>query len=994
MGFKVRSCQWMLLFLFFGKVQFAFLQPRPLPELLFPKGETSEYVVSQWQLNDGLPQISVNALLQARSGYLWLGTFGGLVRYDGVTFHTFDRSTNPEMVSDRVIRIVEDGEGALWIGTESGLMKFKNNRFLEIPTGLERVQINQLLSDSLGTIWYSQRDGEIGYIENDSVRFVFKKTGWMGSDTRKGVYFFDSQNVLRLSKKWGNRDTLFKLPVRLPMNVRYFAADLRTNWWFVSNDSGLYRYRNSKLELINASGGLPSSYANFLLQEKDSSLLVLTNRNIYRIKNDTIQTVKTVSPLPEGAYGAAAFDREENLWLGSQSEGLFRLRKSYFTNIGRNRGMNIQNLLSLTFDRNKTLWYSTNCEGVGRYKNGIAENMQASFVLQNNCPWAILRDLENRFYVASRGITIFDSTGASSFFDVSSGLTSNTIRALYQMPDSTIWAGTTAGITIFKQGKPVMQLPHLGKLEHPDVRVLHRAQDGSVWAGTSNGLVHIEGERITVYDKIPGLNSHYFRSIANGLERSLWFGTYGGGLIRLKNDVFTVLTVKDGLFDNIVSHLLDDGLGYFWSGSNRGIARMSISQLEEVADRVRDRIQPQILGKQHGMQNVETNGGFQPSAIKGPDGVLYFPTIGGIAAINPAAVETNRIVPEVYIEKVVHNTVAVHNPVELVYDYHPFFLEIHYTALSFIDPTKVKFRYKLEGYDRDWVDAGGRRTAFYSNLPPGIHAFRVIASNNDGLWNETGAKLAIVIHPPFWLTGWFIALSVGLLSLIAFSLYAARISQLKRREQIQQQFAKELITSQENERRRIAHELHDGVGHHMMMIKNSLRTLEKSLGVAGHHKMFKETLENTEAAITELRGIAQDLRPVHLERFGLTETLRHMLAGIITSTDIEVTAEIDELDASIEKGLDIHLYRLVQEALNNVLKHSKATELSVSVRLENGIIEIIVTDNGAGFVVASQNQGSGLHGMEERTRLLGGRFYIHSLPGQGTYLQFLIPTRV
>jgi ligand-binding sensor domain-containing protein len=165
MGFKVRSCQWMLLFLFFGKVQYAFLQPRPLPELLFPKGETSEYVVSQWQLNDGLPQISVNALLQARSGYLWLGTFGGLVRYDGVTFHTFDRSTNPEMVSDRVIRIVEDGEGALWIGTESGLMKFKNNRFLEIPTGLERVQINQLLSDSLGTIWYSQRDGEIGYAQ-------------------------------------------------------------------------------------------------------------------------------------------------------------------------------------------------------------------------------------------------------------------------------------------------------------------------------------------------------------------------------------------------------------------------------------------------------------------------------------------------------------------------------------------------------------------------------------------------------------------------------------------------------------------------------------------------------------------------------------------------------------------------------------------------------------------------------------------------------------
>jgi signal transduction histidine kinase/ligand-binding sensor domain-containing protein len=970
------------------------IHAQPLPVEVLPVTESPLFVKQNWQLDEGLPQISVNGVFQSKSGYLWITTFGGLVRYDGLNFRVYNRSSNPEMVSDRTLQVTEDNRGVLWIGTENGLLRFENNRFYETRSRTARGQINQLLSDQNGTVWFYQRDGEVGFIRADTMVVLFKKTGWLGHDNRTQVHFFDQKNIIRLSATGRGIDSSVTLPKPLPKNVRFFTQDLRNTWWFVSNDSGMYRYKNGRLSLVDAVGGLPSTYANHLFHDPEGTLWVLSNKNIFRIKDDIVEKLRTVHPMPEDAYKWMIRDREGSLWVGSPSNGLFRLRESFVETIGRSQGMNIQNMLSITFDKFNTLWYSTNCEGIGRIRQGRAENLQKSYPLQNNCPWSLMFDYSGALWVASRGITVFNPDGKSTFYDAESGLTSTTVRAMLEMPDSTVWAGTAQGITVFKNGRVTTQLPRLGPVAQPDVRVLLRAADGTIWAGTQDGPVHISGEAITAYTAIPGLKSHYIRSITQDSTGALWFGTYGGGIVRLKNGSFSIISTREGLFDDIVSHLLPDGLGNFWSGSNRGISRISIRELNAVADGLASHIHPQVLGKQYGLLNVETNGGYQPSAVSGPDGNLYFPTVSGIAVINPGKVRSNTVTPPVFIDRVIHNTDVLETPASLEYDHHPFFLEIHYTALSFVDPSKVKFRYKLEGYDRNWVDAGARRTAFYSNLPPGDYTFTVLSANNDGLWNETGASLSVVIHPPFWLKPWFILVAAATVALTVFTFYAARIRQLKKRQLMQQQFARELITSQENERKRIANELHDGIGHHMMMIKNRLRMLERAFPASKPPEEWNQTLESTETAIAELRSIAQNLRPVHLERFGLTETLRNMISGLISSTEIEVSAEIDELDEAVGKGLDIHLYRLLQEALNNIVKHAKATELTVSVRLDGVFVAIDVTDNGVGFDITKHYQGSGLQGMEERTRLLGGRFYLQSVPGQGTRLQCIIPTRL
>jgi signal transduction histidine kinase len=325
-------------------------------------------------------------------------------------------------------------------------------------------------------------------------------------------------------------------------------------------------------------------------------------------------------------------------------------------------------------------------------------------------------------------------------------------------------------------------------------------------------------------------------------------------------------------------------------------------------------------------------------------------------------------------------------------------LEIHYAGLSFTAPERVRFRYRLEGFEKDWVNAGTRRAAYYTKVPPGRYRFQVLACNNDNVWNETGASIGVLVEPLFWQTAWFRVAAVLCAAGLAIALYEVRVLSLKRRQATQESFSRSLIESQENERKRMAAELHDGLGQSLLVVKNyTAMALKEPTLPEKTQKQLREISDSASASIDEVRSIARALRPYQLDRFGLTKTLEDTAETVTRAGDLEIKAEIENIDGFFSADVEISIYRIAQESLNNVVKHSRASTARLQVRKEDSAIRMTIEDNGVGFdydaVINRSSSGFGLANLRERVRLLGGTLKIETSPGKGTCLAVNIPRK-
>jgi len=367
-----------------------------------------------------------------------------------------------------------------------------------------------------------------------------------------------------------------------------------------------------------------------------------------------------------------------------------------------------------------------------------------------------------------------------------------------------------------------------------------------------------------------------------------------------------------------------------------------------------------------------------------------------VAVIDPDRVPINTQPPAVLVESVVVDTKPVtigsggSGGSGLRLEPGQVNVEINYTGLSFISPELVKFKYRLGGLDDDWVDAGTRRTAYYAHLPPGTYSFRVIAANRDGFWNEVGATFQIVVVPPFWRTGWFVAAALLALSLIGYALYQRRISQLKQAHQAQERFSQQLIDSQEGERKRIAAELHDSLGQSLLLIKNRVAlSLKFWDDPAKARNQIEQIADTVSGSLKEVRQIAYDLRPYQLDQIGLTQALEELVERVSGSCPIKFTVSIATVDDLYSADAAINVYRIMQEALNNIVKHSGASQASVIVARDEREVSMEIQDNGQGFTTEAAEgngarRGFGLTGLDERARMLGAKLAVNSTPGQGT----------
>lgn len=757
---------------------------------LDPAKAVTQYMHDVWQTEQGLPQNTVNALAQTPDGYLWIGTREGLARFDGVRFTVFDTRTTPELGHSFVRCLLVDHKGRLWIGTSGGgLVRREGDRFTRYgeKDGLPNAQVSALLEDGRGRLWVGTDGGGLarsegeGFVREpsrdalgDSVRALLEDESGLWIATDAGLARLQGATLTSFTPKDG-------LSRR---SVRALLRGARGALW-IGTDEGLNRFENGRFTVFTTKQGLSSNVIVALREDRDGNLWIGTDGGgLDRLQDGRFTAFTTRDGLSNDSVFALLEDVEGSLWVGTNLGGLNRLKSGRFTAFTTKEGLSSDFARAIHEDRQGTLWVGTEGGGLNRFRDGRFTSFTTKNGLSNDVVFAILEDRAGSLWIGTdNGLNRLGKDGRFEAFHSSPrGLSNDSVLALYEDRQGSLWIGTYAGgLNRWKDGRFTSFTTKNG-LSNDTVNVIYEDRAGSLWIGTrGGGLDRFKDGRFTSFTTRNGLSDDLVFALHEDALGSLWIGTYGGGLNRMKDGRLTAITRKEGLFDDVIHRIVEDGRGDVWMSSNRGIFRVSKGELDEVADGRRTTLTSVVYGTADGMKSAECNGGADAGG-RTRDGKLWFPTIRGVVRIDPDHLPTNPLRPPVVVEEVrIDERVAdTSGPLRLPPGTLTF--EVQYTALSLTAPAGVRFRYRLEGFDKGWVDAGTRRAAYYTRLPHGSYRFRVVGCNNDGLWNEEGASLPFVVMPRLYEEAWFRVLGVLTFAVAGPLFHRFRVRRLERQK--------------------------------------------------------------------------------------------------------------------------------------------------------------------------------------------------------------------
>lgn len=978
---------------------------------LFSSTIAQQFRFDHWTVDEGLPQNSVYSITQTLDGYLWMTTFDGLVRFDGVKFTVFNKGNVKGLPSNRFYRILAEDDGTIWASTEEdGIVRLKDGK-VEVFNEIDGIQLKkapEIHKDIDGGVLMISPDGILrwkdGKLEQGKrfdTRFYkvyFSPNGFRWELDANGLKRTARDgsviNISLSSEINENVQKIISKSLSFQNSIQLFEDREQAIW--ISFPENLYRIKDGEINSLTKENGLlPSQIVNIGQDAEGNIWLTTIGEGACLLKDNRFNCYDKSKGLSDNNTNSLLTDREGTLWITTFGSGINRVTKQLVTTISTKEGLTDKNIYPLFQDSQGNIWIGA-AASLFQITDGKIQKKSFGSQLRYNFNQAIEEDREGRLWFGGIGGVYVVQNNKTEDFIEKLGFKKGTVDFLdiHEDRNGTMWFAGDQGLIKFKDDKATRFTTENG-LPSDDVKIIFERKDGTFAIGTKNGLVLMQNNDdensisiLQTYNETNGLAGNHIRSIYEDADGILWIGTYDSGLSRLKDGKFTNFNTSNGMFSNGVFAILEDDRGFFWMSSNQGIYRVSKQELNDFADGKISKITSTAYGKSDGMLNAECNGGRQPSALKNKDGKLWFPTQDGVAIIDPEAVPFNPNPPPVVIESAVlgGTNIALKDKLEIQPNQDN--LEIRYTGLSFIKPEQTRFRYKLEGLDENWTEAGTRREAFYPYLPPGTYTFRVIAANSDNVWNEQGAILKITVYPAFYRTWWFIALSVLAIVGFVYWMYHRRLATAHRRQLAQEEFSRRLINAHEIERRRIAAELHDSLGQHLAMIRNSAvfaaQTSQKLEEAQTHlNKISEESVQ----AITEIREISYNLRPYLLDRLGLTKAINSMLKKVSETTEIEVISKVEKIDGIFPNEAEISIYRIIQESLNNILKHSEATQINFSVEKNNQNVIIKITDNGKGFDVNLQNHkqsGFGLLGMQERVKMLGGTITFESELSKGT----------
>ncbi|RMF68459.1 MAG: GGDEF domain-containing protein [Calditrichaeota bacterium] len=992
--------------------------------------------------SNSLSANTVWALHEDGDGFIWVATVsGGLNRFDPRT-ERFKRylhdPDDPGSISDdRVRAVFEDRRGNLWVGTRDGglnLLDRASQRFrhfvhdANVPTSLSDNHIRSIAQDARGNLWIGTYSGGLDVLPASELA--------KEDDEKQFVHFrFRGQGAAPAGRE----------------RVEFVYVDRTGTVWAATYGAGLYRFVPEHSRTADAvpagrlvqyrhEPGNPASLSNdfveCILEDEQGEVWVGTNAgglNRFDRKTERFRAYRLEPDNPNSlSYDnieCLYIDVSGNLWIGTWGGGLNKLRRDagQFGHLahrpGRQRGLKHNYVRAVAEDVDGRLWIGTSGGGLtvlDRLRNDFRY-----FVHQASVPWSlssndvrsVLQDRQGNIWVGTYGggLNLLKKENIEEGRFVSfrhqpgnpHSLSDDHVWCIHEDDAGTLWLGTNRGLCRFDVRNGTFttfryQPAESGSLSHNIVRCVYQDRAGVLWLGTYGGLTRYEPAtgRMTSFRHDPrdstSLSHNGVMSIYEDRAGNLWVGTLGGGLNKFdrRKQRFVRYTVKDGLPNGFVHAIQEDEQGNLWLSSNKGLSRFS----ERNAPGARFR----NFDVRDGLQSNEFNVG---ASCKTRKGELVFGGVNGLNIFQPSAIRDNPNPPAVVLTRFsVFNrpvryplALSVLDHISLSFKAH--FFAFEFAALDFTDPAKNQYAYKMEGFDADWIRAGTRRYASYTNLNPGTYVFRVKASNSDGVWNDQGLAITVRIEPPFWQTWWFrlvAGLGVGALGLLVLH---RRMARLQRARVAQEAFSKRLIAFQDQERKRIASELHDSLGQNLLIINNAAQQL-LSRSPNGRKEFEGELRKISSLALdslNEVRQISYNLHPHQLDRLGLTKAVESVVHQLMQACETHLSFDAHELDGIFSKENEIHFFRIVQEGLSNIVRHARASEAILNIKQTEDELRVLIWDNGCGFDYRRslesdvQAQGFGLTGMAERVRLLHGRFTIESSPDLGTKIKIVIP---
>ncbi len=952
-----------------------------------PNKPLTEYTHTVWTHKDGIPSAFIYSIAQTQDGHLWLATTDGLVRFDGVRFVHWRPKTGHTALLGVVRSLCAARDGSLWIGTAAGLVG--HIRGDDLTTFSVGAQAEAMLEDRDGTLWVTTEDHILRFraATQEQIGTAITLPGtflsgpfqdgngsiWLSTDN--GVLRLDSRDpqlrfvIVTKGKYWLSENTRGTIWTTRPdgstrpvndgqmfsgtgmiktLNIQTVLRDSNGNIWIGTLGQGLARLRADsndvrKRERFSQLDGLSGDFVWCLLEDREHNIWVGTQNGLNRFRDEKVTTLTGREGLASDSVGALAAGPEGAIWA-STSVGINRID-------GQHRDLYLDgaSAMGLSFDSKNTLWAGTN-RGVVRLENGKWWNLPMPAGIHLQDVTAITEDQE-------KGVWLIDAH-----------------KGLYR------WA--SGRITDFSnepllKGKSILAARGDGR--------------GKVWFGLyEGGVVVFDGNRFHAYSETDGLAGGSVNAVHIDDKAAVWIGTERG-LSRLEGQKFVTWNMANGLPGERVLWILSDSGGRIWLGYSTGVASVSRSELDRAAREPSHRVAYDFLDDGDGLKGNPERG-WQSPAVRASDGKLWFRTSEGVAVVDPQDLTRNLVVPPVHVEHLVADGAAVDvtQPVRL----QPLTrdIEVDYTALSLAEPRNVRFRYKLEGFDSDWRDAGTRRQAFYTNLRPRAYRFRVLACNNDGVWNESGATLDFDLLPAFYQTQWFRLFCALVLIILAWGAYRLRVWQVT--THAQERFEERL-----KERTRIAQELHDSLIQDIMGISLQIEVSDELLPADLPAKQsLARALRLCRSALDAGRRTLNDLRSAPLSSADLVKSFSQSANELARDAGTVVDVIVEGLERPLNALAGNDVMQVGRQAIINALQHAHARKIHVLLSYGERLLQIRVQDNGCGINEETLNLRRpghyGIAGMKERAERLGGRVSIRSRVGEGTEVNLTVPAHL
>jgi signal transduction histidine kinase/ligand-binding sensor domain-containing protein len=985
-----------------------------------------------------LPENVIWSLYEDKNGLLWIGTKSGkLSTYDS----HLDKFTNWDLEpkknsANSITCISQDHAGDIWIGTyKNGLYKFdrftkkiKHFKFEENnPNSLSSDYVTSIVEDDLNNLWISTYKGlNKSVIVDNSISFkhIYQNHGQDNGLINNLVWFLKKSNLYPGSILIGTLNGLERFEpssnkfysIILPENkeLPYSQSVSSVTEQIIDNDKIFWVSTYGGLVRVNLSN---NELNRFIFEEEDEASLL--NNQVNYVINDQSGVIWIATD-----NGLNYFSPKK-----TQFNSFFNQRDYTFTK----QKFYHKNLRAITQTADETLWLGTDAGLFGIKNISSTPKNYSNDRIEKLNTWSLFQKNPSELWIGTygEGLKLFDINNklVKSIQIKNEGFNPSAykfVKCLLQDNSGVLWIGFWGG-GLARLDPKTQKIKFWRNedndstsLSYNDVWTIFQDSNNRMWIGTNGGgldLLDKNSEEVFYHwnnnkDKNNYISNNSIYSICEATRNIeklkkentivLWVGT-GNGLNKLiinyknglsKPDVIIKsYTTKDGLADNSIVSIIEEDDGNLWLSTNLGISFFDVQKNTFTNYNVSD--------------GVHGNSFNSSSALKSKNGLMYFGSTSGLNIFNPDKIIKSKYSPSVVItnfeifNKSVHpgvNSPLIENivyskTVNLSYSQNVF--SFQFSALDYNSPRSIQYAYKMDGFDNDWIITP-HNFVTYTNLDAGRYTFKLKASNSDGIWSDKVTELLVIIAPPFWGTWWFrVIVLLGLFGLVSF-LYKRRISNLQKEKSAQEDFSKQLIHSQEEERKRIASELHDSLGQNLLIIKNRAVLGLKSGEQDFEKKQLNEISGNASSAIDEVRRIAYNLHPYQLERLGLTKAISSIIDNLESSTGIIFKFEIDDINHILKPEEEINLYRIIQECISNIVKHSGSKSAYVSIKKENDII-IKIEDSGIGLTEGNFNinsvekKGFGFKNLQERIKLLKGELIIDSAENKGTKLFIKIP---